>query len=369
MTTPETTSERSLREVLLLPAVERTRDSRQSLAFVSRKKTLLGIALIFIIAVVIPLTVILTRIVEVPNVTGQTSILAEKNLKEKGLTPHIVERRFSVEKKGIVLDQSPKPSKRYRTTRSVSLIVSAGTERSTLEDFIGDSEVYATQALLQRGLVPVVVEETSVMLPGTVLATTPTPGSQMTTGESVTLRVASAEDAVPLVRYNLNQKNIVIVPEYFSLDGQDVTYDVALRLSSLLKASNAQVQVSRSSGDGAHGTLASAVSYVFLGIRKDGSSGMEIGGPVTSQTSKGNSSKALAAIVFNQLKPLQQNIRLTSLDGLSPKPPKKAPKGTIVSVSIGAADSPIDLALMQDVQFKDSVSRGIYRSIGEYLLP
>lgn len=369
MTTPDTTSERSLREVLLLPAVERTRAPRQSPAFLSRRSILLVGALIFVMVIIVPLLVILTRIIDIPDVVGIQSTLAEQRLKKEGLTARIVERRFSVEKKGIVLEQSPESSRRYRSTGVVSLVVSAGTEQSILQDFVGDSEVFATQALLKRGLVPVIIEETSEMLPGTVLASIPVAGTSVTTGDSVTLRVAATQDAVPLIKYNLGNKKIAIAPELFELGGQDPTYDVALRLSSLLKASGAKVTISRSSGAAAQDALATVDGYVFINVRSNGSSGIEIGDDVSkSQPSESKSPDILASSVFELLKPVQQNIRFMSADSITLKPelPGRASKKAVVWISLGAADSPADAALIDDVQFKDSIARGIYRGIGEY---
>lgn len=126
----------------------------------------------------------------VPNVVGMTSPEnAAKQLELSKLKLGSVDSRDSDQPQGYVLSQSPDQGKNVDVGTSVNITVSNGLV--TVPSVVGSSEAQARSALSNAGLdVSVIGQEDSSPV-GTVLAQSPTGGSQASRGDTVTITVST----------------------------------------------------------------------------------------------------------------------------------------------------------------------------------
>lgn len=355
--------QRSLREIIQLPEVERERQPRQAQGFNLPKKWIVGLSLLLV--GVVAGFVILQSVLSapVPQVTGQSSDIAELQLKQAGFNTKIVERRFSSEKEGVVLAQHPAAHKKARRSSEVGLIVSGGTEEITMPDLIGDNELYSTRVLTQKGLVPVIVEEPSNKPEGTVLSTLPVVGEKVYTGDSVTLRVSSQRQQISLRDFDLSGKSVALVPAYSKFAPEDPTYDIARRLSALLKAAGAEPTIARSGGSKKNvltrGQKSTSDCVVWISTRDKGSNGIIVFAPDGVAFTKRSPQYSIASGVYNQLSQNTVNVRGERGDFGAYARPKQWAR-----ISIGSLENLTDKTLIGDAQFKDLIAQSIYMGIG-----
>ena len=357
--------QRSLREIMQLPKIERERQSRQSQGVVLPKKVLVGLVSFCVILVAGVVLYQMLAVARVPQIVGQSSDIAELQLKQAGFTAKIVERRFSSEKEGIVIAQTPSGHKRSAKNTTIQLIVSGGTEEMTMPDLEGDNELYALRVLAQKGLVSVVVEEPSEKLEGTVLSTLPVAGEKIFSGDTVTLRVSGQRAQVMLQEFNLAHKKIVIVPAYLSEASQDPAYDVARRLSALLKAADAQPKIARFGGSKKNVLTETERKesdvIVWLTLRKSGSNGIVVYAPDSVAFTKQPLQYSVASSVFRQLTQNTVNVR-----GERGEFGAHSNSKNWVRVSFGSLKNVSDSTLINDAQYKDLIAQSIYMGIGRF---
>lgn len=357
--------QRSLREIMQLPQIERERPSRQSQGVVLPKKVLLGAILLVVLALMSVSFYQIFEVSRVPQVVGQSSDIAELQLRQAGFKTKIVQRRFSSEKEGVVIAQTPQAHKRTAKNATIQLIVSGGTEEVTMPDLEGDNELYAMRVVTQKGLVPVVVEEPSEKQEGTVLSTLPAPGEKVFSGDTVTIRVSGQRDQVTLQNFNLSNKKIMIVPTYLSEAPQDPAYDVARRLSALLKAADADSQIARFGGSKKNKLTTEdrrdCDAIIWLTLRKSGSNGIVVYAPDSVAFTKQPQGYSVANSVYRELSSNTVNVR-----GERGKFGELSNSKKWVRISFGSLKNVTDSTLINDAQYKDLIAQSIYMGVGRF---
>jgi eukaryotic-like serine/threonine-protein kinase len=140
---------------------------------------------------------------EVPDVGGRTLDEARRALQRRGFRVE-VERDFSdTVERGRVIDTEPPARTPLTLGSTVSVIVSRGREQVEVPDVVGRDRDDARSRLERLDLaVDIAEEESTDEEPGTVIRQTPTAGTMLAKGDTVTLTVAKepSEAEVPDVR-------------------------------------------------------------------------------------------------------------------------------------------------------------------------
>ena len=359
----------SLKEIVRLPAVQRVRKPRRPL--VSRKKmALIGCAIFAGILLVSAASLIVYRssTVVVPNVIGQSYDLASLQLKRTGLSATISEKRYSTTAENVVLGQSPLKNKRTKKRTSVALVVSAGLEGLLMPNVVGDTELYAVNALRQKGLVVSVVAQVAPGPVGVVLSSAPSASSPLNTGDEVILRVSSPKEAVSLIAYDLRGKNVVIEPHYSPEATGDPSAQIARTLAALLQAADATVTISRSTNEKSvaqdtfdqRARAAWPDAVLVLDVSDARASGIKVYGAAAPDGTP--STGSLGEATYS---------RLTRIFGSVPYK-QGSPDSVIESLNtarctLGSVNSQHDRALFAESGWKDNVARCLYLALGQTL--
>ena len=148
-------------------------------------------------------------LIPAPALVGLSQREALAELRANELTIGKVNEVFSDKPFGLVLDQSPAADILLRKGGAVQLTVSRGIEQTIVPvEVIGQSRDEAEVLLTERKLRVVVVMRDGNIPEGTVLATSPQPGTQVAAGSEVTLTVASGNVQVPDVRGRALQEGV-----------------------------------------------------------------------------------------------------------------------------------------------------------------
>jgi serine/threonine-protein kinase len=133
----------------------------------------------------------------IPFVRGSPRAQAERRLKRAGFRVD-VRREFNDEvPENRVIETSPSERSRLERGRTVTLVVSRGSQKVAVPDVVGSSRADAEALLAGRGLQVTVTErEITDKDPGTVLVQSPAAGQQIAKGGSVALTVAKAPPQV-----------------------------------------------------------------------------------------------------------------------------------------------------------------------------
>jgi len=126
---------------------------------------------------------------DVPNVVGLPVEQAEERLRAADLRANPVDV-LSEEPRGIVVAQSPRAGEQAAPQAVVRINVSQGTGRVEVPDVVGSTASDARQRLSQAGLESRIVQVPSGEPEGTVVAQSPTPGSEVARGSTVRLNVS-----------------------------------------------------------------------------------------------------------------------------------------------------------------------------------
>jgi beta-lactam-binding protein with PASTA domain len=132
--------------------------------------------------------------VDVPNVVGLPRGQAEERLREAGLGARAVSV-FSEEPRGIVVAQNPRAGDEAQPNSRVRINVSQGTGRVEAPDVVGRSASDAREALSEVGLQARIVQVPSAEPEGTVVAQSPTAGSEVARGSTVRINVSDGTGA------------------------------------------------------------------------------------------------------------------------------------------------------------------------------
>jgi eukaryotic-like serine/threonine-protein kinase len=139
----------------------------------------------------------------VPDVVGDPLAAARKAVEERGFKVKLEHDFSEGVPEGRILEMRPDPNSQLEIGSTVTLVVSRGPESAEVPDVVGLSESEAEAALQEAGFtVASKSQESEDADPGSVIASSPGAGEQLTLGDTVTITVAEepADVAVPDVR-------------------------------------------------------------------------------------------------------------------------------------------------------------------------
>jgi beta-lactam-binding protein with PASTA domain/tRNA A-37 threonylcarbamoyl transferase component Bud32 len=136
-------------------------------------------------------------LISVPNVTGQQLAQAQHNLKAAGLTPASpTYQTSSTIQQGIVIATAPVAYTQWPENRPVQIVVSQG---PPLPNFVGMQLAQAQAQAQQSGYaIQFVMVTNSTQPPNTIISQSPPPGSPITPGEVVSVKVSQGPPNVPV---------------------------------------------------------------------------------------------------------------------------------------------------------------------------
>jgi serine/threonine-protein kinase len=170
--------------------------------------------------------------ITVPNLISLTKEEAIKIIEDLGLkVGSISEENSSAFVKDIITGQSPQYNEKIDKNSKVNLTVSIGIKILTIPDLIGYDFLYAKSQIEGLGLKVSTGKMTvtdAAILPGTILALNPSPGSQVGENSTVELIIATNLEMIPTPDLSgmslsnavnlLNEKGIVFEISYIQAD-------------------------------------------------------------------------------------------------------------------------------------------------------
>ncbi len=133
--------------------------------------------------------------VDVPDVTGRSFDQARSTLTGLGLTVQRTDTASDTVTQGNVISQSPNSGATVKKGDTVTLTVSSGARPVKVPDVVGFTESTAAERLSAAGLRTNSVEQPSNQPDGTVIATSPSAGSDVQRNSTVTITVSSGTPA------------------------------------------------------------------------------------------------------------------------------------------------------------------------------
>lgn len=132
--------------------------------------------------------------INVPDVVGKSSVVAQQILEDKNLRVKIVEAYDDSVPAGQVVSQYPEAGAKVKEQRLVTITVSKGGQELTMPDLKSMSRSNAEEKLKKMGLkLGAVFEENSKEPAGTVINQDPRSGSKITKGQTVDITVSLGE--------------------------------------------------------------------------------------------------------------------------------------------------------------------------------
>ena len=131
---------------------------------------------------------------ELPNLTGDSRNAAESLEDEYGWNL-VINSRYSTESAGTILSQSPAAGSMMRYGATFKIVVAKPLPK--LPSVKGLYQGKATRTLRQAGWTVVTVEQISTETPGTVISMSPSGGSPLQPGSTVTLTIAKKAPPPP----------------------------------------------------------------------------------------------------------------------------------------------------------------------------
>ena len=308
----------------------------------------------------------------VPDVKGLDAGVARTRLRTAGFEFTVGDRRFSASPEDTVLEQEPAAGDVVRRGSTVAVVVSAGTEQFSLPDVIGDGIALARGTLEARGLEVKISAEASNLPKDTVIATNPSSGATVHTGDIVFVTVAATNTVEgAIVPYSLSGRLFVIDPSKPTLSGNvDPPLDVTRRLRSLLEASGASVVVTRNLADrdvdvvarAQRAADASATAVIGLDVAPKGKAGFKIVSPTGIGSARAVATDSLARALFAALTLTSRTPSSGTMKSDALVAKTRAP---LVRVGLGSMTDQEDAASFNNPAWADEVSRMIYRALGE----
>jgi serine/threonine-protein kinase len=130
----------------------------------------------------------------VPRVNGLSQAAAEKKLKAAGFKVAIEQVNSSSVEEGLVVFSEPRGGDRATHGSTVTIFVSRGPKLAKVPVLVGVQREVAVQRLSARGLSPSVSEEESLSPKGQVIRQSPSAGTEVEPGSTVSLVVSSGEE-------------------------------------------------------------------------------------------------------------------------------------------------------------------------------
>lgn len=132
--------------------------------------------------------------INVPDVVGKSSVVAQQILEDKNLRVKIVEANDDSVPAGQVVSQYPEAGAKVKEQRLVTITVSKGGQELTMPDLKSMSRSNAEEKLKKMGLkLGAVFEENAKEPAGTVINQDPRSGSKITKGQTVDITVSLGE--------------------------------------------------------------------------------------------------------------------------------------------------------------------------------
>lgn len=132
--------------------------------------------------------------INVPDVVGKSSVVAQQILEDKNLRVKIVEANDDSVPAGQVVSQYPEAGAKVKEQRLVTITVSKGGQELTMPDLKSMSRSNAEEKLKKMGLkLGAVFEENAKEPAGTVINQDPRSGSKITKGQTVDIIVSLGE--------------------------------------------------------------------------------------------------------------------------------------------------------------------------------
>jgi penicillin-binding protein 1A len=127
----------------------------------------------------------------VPNVVSLSTSSAQLTLQQAGYETTVVEQPSNRYTAGRVMSQTPAPGTQYAKGNSVTIIVSSGSAQNSVPDVMGMNETAAKSSITSAGF-QVTVGYSSGSPTGTVISQSPSGGSSLPAGSTVSITVASS---------------------------------------------------------------------------------------------------------------------------------------------------------------------------------
>jgi hypothetical protein len=147
--------------------------------------------------------------VTAPDLVGQELEQARLVASEAGVALTIIEQRHDITvPQSHIIQQVPSAGEQVALNAEIGVVVSLGPEMVTMPDVINFPVPIIQLNLEDMGLVVAITETSSVEPAGLVISQTPTAGTAITVGHTVTLTVSSGQQE--LVRANLDDKVLLL---------------------------------------------------------------------------------------------------------------------------------------------------------------
>jgi serine/threonine-protein kinase len=131
---------------------------------------------------------------EIPSTNGLTAAAATKKLEKAGFEVATQRVNSSSVEEGLVVFSEPRGGDTVTNGSTVTIFVSQGPKLAKVPVLVGVQREVAVQRLSARGLSPSVSEEESASPKGQVVRQSPSAGTQVEPGSSVTIVVSSGEE-------------------------------------------------------------------------------------------------------------------------------------------------------------------------------
>jgi flagellar basal body-associated protein FliL len=315
--------------------------------------------------------------VAVPNISSLDVPTARSRLAEVGLELKKGDSRFSASvPAGAVIEQDPAAGTLLGKGSVVTVAVSAGSEKFAMPDVTGLPVAAALDALQAKGLAARVEKVDSRLASGTVIATVPSPGQDVSTADIVKVRVSAGDrGGALLLPYDFKGKTFVIDPEP-TPGPADPGDEVGRRLRSLLEASGAKVVVTRSiAATNPPSTQrqlvvmeTSSTAIVGLSAPKGGPGGIVLG----TVASQGRTSSFFLKSVDLQTRALADMTEgglKASAGPAASDPVFQTANAPGIRVHLGSQADKADARNFTDANWIDLVARAVYRGLGETFAP
>jgi beta-lactam-binding protein with PASTA domain/predicted Ser/Thr protein kinase len=138
-------------------------------------------------------------IVQVPDVGGKPSGVAQQTLRDAGFVPSVTMDYSDTVKTGTVISQDPAPNVRLQQGETVSIVVSKGPRPIVLDDYTGQQGKAVEATLADLGLTVKESQQYSVSVAvGDVIDTDPPASSTVHQGDTVTVVVSLGPRTFPM---------------------------------------------------------------------------------------------------------------------------------------------------------------------------
>jgi eukaryotic-like serine/threonine-protein kinase len=131
---------------------------------------------------------------KVPTTAGETQAEATKSLEAAGFQVAVQKVNSKTVEEGLVVHSEPKSGATATKGSTVTLVVSRGPKLIKVPVLVGSQRRAAVESIRSRGLTPSVSEEENAAPKGQVLSQSPSAGSEVEPGSTVTLVVSSGKE-------------------------------------------------------------------------------------------------------------------------------------------------------------------------------